>query len=305
MKKTALKKNRLPDWFKQDIPDVEILTKLRSLKRQRINTVCLEANCPNWSRCLSANSLAFMILGSRCTRDCRFCAVDKSGKEFLGLDEEEPYRILKIVKELRLKFVIITSVTRDDLADGGAGQFARIINLIHDYYRDIKIEVLIPDFLGLPLSQVVQARPDVLAHNLETVPRLYPQIRSQACYKRSLEVLSESKKLDSKIITKSSLLLGMSEKEEEVIGVMDDLLKVGCDILVLGQYLAPSSQHFPVEEYVTCEQFQKYEEIGLAMGFKAVLASPLARTSYRAEEVYNRVKRIAYRKSEKNPFFFS
>ncbi|MFH1338866.1 MAG: lipoyl synthase [Candidatus Omnitrophota bacterium] len=294
MKRTALKKNRLPDWFKQDIPDAEILAKLRSLKKQGVNTVCLEANCPNWSRCLGANSLAFMLLGSRCTRDCRFCAVDKSGKESLGLDGREPYRILETVKELRLRFVIITSVSRDDLADKGAGQFAETINLIHNYDRDIKIEVLIPDFLGPPLSQVVQTHPDVLAHNLETVPRLYPRIRSQASYERSLGVLAESKKLDSEIITKSSLLLGMTEEEEEVVGVMDDLARIGCDILVLGQYLAPSPSHYPVEEYVTCEQFRRYEEIGLTLGFKSVISSPLARTSYRAEEAYNRVKRIAF-----------
>lgn len=291
MKKIALKKNRLPDWFKQDVPDAKNLAKFRSLKEQGINTVCLEANCPNWLRCLATNNLTFMILGNRCTRNCRFCSIEKYKGRPLSLDSQEPYRILRIVKDFRIRYVIITSVSRDDLADCGAGQFARTINLIRDYDKDIKIEILIPDFLGPALVQIVGARPDVLAHNVETVPRLFPEIRSKACYRRSLEVVAESKRLAPNLITKSSLLLGMSEKEEEVLGVMGDLLQAGCEVLVLGQYLAPSSSHYPVKEYVTLKQFKRYEQIGKALGFRAVLASPLARTSYRAEEVYNRVKK--------------
>ena len=290
MKKISSRKGRLPEWLRQDIPARQTLARFRSLKEQGVNTVCLEAKCPNWSRCLRANTLAFMILGNCCTRSCQFCAVEKSGKKPLPLDKAEPYRILKIIKEFQLNFVIITSVTRDDLADQGVGQFARTINLIRNYKRDIKIEVLIPDLLGFAISQVVRTRPNVLAHNLETVPRLYPIIRRGAVYQRSLQVLGRAKRLNPNLITKSSLLLGMGERQEEVIQVMQDLFKVNCDILVLGQYLAPSSRHYPVKEFIPLGKFQRYKDVGLSLGFRAVLASPLARTSYKAEEVYNCVK---------------
>ncbi|MFH1678718.1 MAG: lipoyl synthase [Candidatus Omnitrophota bacterium] len=294
MIKTALRKNRLPEWFRQGIPDARILAKFRALKKQEINTVCFEARCPNWSRCLSQNTLTFMILGNRCTRSCRFCAVEKPDKILPPPDKEEANRILNAIRDLQLKFVIITSVTREDLDDGGAGQFVSIIKAIRNHKKDIKIEVLIPDFSGEALSSIVQSGPDVLAHNLETVPRLYPKIRIGASYSRSLQVLAESKKINTHLITKSSLLLGMSEEEEEVRKVMDDLSRAGCDILVLCQYLSPTPGHYPVKEYITKEQFLKYEETGLAMGFKAVLASPLARTSYQAQEIYNSVQRLAY-----------
>ncbi|MBU0548928.1 MAG: lipoyl synthase, partial [Candidatus Omnitrophica bacterium] len=228
----------------------------------------------------------------RCTRSCRFCAVRKPKIRPAPPDKKEPYKILQAVKELGIKFVIITSVTRDDLRDSGAGQFARTIRIIRNYKKDIRVEVLIPDLLGSYLKQVVKECPDVLAHNLETVPRLYRRIRKESRYSRSLEVLAESKIINPKLITKSSLLLGMSEREKEVIEVMHDLAGVGCDILVLGQYLAPSLRHYPVKEYITAKQFERYKNIGLQMGFKAVLASPLARTSYKAYEVYNSVQCI-------------
>jgi len=291
MKKIVLK-NRLPEWLRQDIPDAQAQAILRSLKKQRVNTVCLEARCPNWARCFTKGRLAFMILGSQCSRHCSFCAVGKSQNKTLTLDKEEPYRIVKAIKELRLDFIIITSVSRDDLSDAGAGQFARTISLIREFKSDIKIEVLIPDFLGIPLSQIVSAHPDVLAHNLETVPRLYPRIRPEASYKRSLQVLRQTKELSPHLITKSSLLLGMGEEEQEVNSVMEDLRKVNCDILVLGQYLAPSSRHYPVKEFITIEQFQRYREIARGFGFKAVLASPLARTSYQAQGVFNSVSHL-------------
>ncbi len=232
-----------------------------------------------------------MILGNCCTRKCLFCAVEKSREKSLSLDKQEPYRILKVVKNLGLNFVIITSVTRDDLDDYGAEQFTRTISLIRNYKPGIIIEVLIPDFLEFGLSQVAAARPDVLAHNLETVPRLYRRIRREANYQRSLQVLAQTKKLAPNLITKSSLLLGMGEREEEVVWVMDDLRRVGCDILVLGQYLAPTPKHYPVKEFVPIEQFQRYKDMALSSGFRAVLASPLARTSYQAQEVFNSLKR--------------
>ncbi|MFH1578196.1 MAG: lipoyl synthase [Candidatus Omnitrophota bacterium] len=290
MKKTALKRNQLPDWFRQNIPDAKSLAEFRSLKKQGVNTVCREARCPNWPYCISRKTLTFMILGDRCTRNCRFCAVRKQKTEIPPLDKDEPYRILKIIKEFQLNYVIITSVSRDDLDDCGANQFIRTISLIRDYNKDIKIEVLIPDFIGSVLQGVVGAKPDVLAHNLETVPRLYPRMRKEASYSRSLRVIAESKELDPDLITKSSLLLGMSEKKEEVFGVMDDLLGVGCDILVLGQYLSPGLGQSPVREYIALEQFQEYQDAGLKKGFRQVLAFPLARTSYQAQEIYQQLK---------------
>ena len=293
MRKIASRKNRLPEWLRQNIPDRQILKKLDSLRKQGINTVCLEARCPNWSRCLKANTLAFIILGRCCTRNCQFCAVEKLKGKPPPLDKEEPYRILKLIKELQLNFVIITSVTRDDLSDQGSGQFSQTIYLIRNYKRDIGIELLIPDFRGVALVRVVAAQPDVLAHNLETVPRLYLKIRRQARYQRSLRVLAEAKKLNPNLITKSSLLLGMGEKAGEVIQVMEDLLSVGCDMLVLGQYLAPTPRHYPVKEFIPLEQFQSYRATALNLGFKVVVSWPLARTSYQAPEAYYRLKRIA------------
>jgi lipoic acid synthetase len=285
---------RLPVWFRQNIPDANVLAIFNYLKRRRVNTVCQQARCPNWSRCISRGNIAFMILGNYCTRSCLFCAVEKSQNKSLPLDEQEPYRLLQIIKDLRMNYAIITSVTRDDLPDFGAGQFVRIINLIREYNEEIKIEVLIPEFLGLNLTQVVLAEPDVLAHNVETVPNLYPKIRKQACYQRSLNILSQAKRINPCLITKSSLLLGMGEKESEVIGVMYDLVEAGCDILVLGQYLAPGPIHYPVQEFISIKQFKRYKDRAVNIGFREVVASPLARTSYQAEKVFNSVKRRAY-----------
>jgi len=298
MEKIASKKARFPRWLRQEIPDALSLTKFLALKNQGVNTVCLEARCPNWFRCLNQGSLAFMVLGKYCTRNCQFCAVEKSSTRRLLLDRDEPERILKVIKELKLNFVIITSVTRDDLDDGGSEQFAQTIRLIRNYKKDIKIEVLIPDFLGLPLRKVISSQPDILAHNLETVPRLYPLLRKEANYQRSLSVLKQAKKFSNSLITKSSLLLGMGETEKEVIQVMKDLYKVNCDVLILGQYLAPTRRHYPVREFITPEQFKRYKDIGLRLRLRAVLSSPLARTSYKAEEVYNSLKKIDKKKCD-------
>ncbi|MGD9015625.1 MAG: lipoyl synthase [Candidatus Omnitrophota bacterium] len=290
MKKITSRRDEFPEWFRQDIPSVQALAKFRSFKQQGVNTVCLEARCPNWASCLKKGTLAFMILGNRCTRNCSFCAVEQSREKPLPLDRQEPYRILEIIKEWRLNFVIITSVTRDDLNDYGAGQFVRTINFIHDYKSDIRIEILIPDFKGAYLRKVVETRPDVLAHNLETVPRLYPMIRPEANYQRSLKVIAQARKLASDLITKSSLLLGMGEEEKEVIQVMRDLRRAGCDVLVLGQYLSPTPQHYPVKDFISLEQFQRYKHKAYRLGFEAILASPLARTSYQAAQIYDRLK---------------
>jgi len=280
--------NRLPAWFKQDIPNTGALARMRLLSQFNIHTICQEAKCPNVSDCFHNLRFTFMILGDTCTRNCRFCAVRKSGRvSNLRMDLDEPYRIARVVRELGFNYVVITSVTRDDLSDGGAGQFAQTIELIHGIDRKIKIEALIPDFSDniTSLKTVVAARPSILAHNLETVKRLYSVVRPQANYAVSLEILSQSKKFNPALFTKSSLMLGLGETEGEVIETMQDLIESQCDILTLGQYLAPSEEHYPVQEFISIEQFKKYEELGLALGFKAVLSGPKVRSSYRAEEV--------------------
>jgi lipoic acid synthetase len=229
-----------------------------------------------------------MILGDICTRSCGFCGVNKTGTQVLTLKEDEPKRISQIVKLLGLEYVIITSVTRDDLADGGAAHFAKCIELIYDISRNIKVEVLIPDFQGkiASLKCVLDASPQVLAHNIETVRRLYKDLRPQAHYRLSLEILKKTKELQPAITTKSSIILGLGEAEGEVITALEDLRENQCDILTLGQYLAPSLNHYPVKEFISIEQFQKYYEIGMALGFKAVLSGPLIRSSYNAEDIY-------------------
>jgi len=287
-------KNRLPTWFKQDIPDCQVRGRMQMLSEFKINTVCCQARCPNLSFCFKNLKFTFMILGNICTRNCRFCAVAQSKKNTLSLDENEPYRISQIVKILKLKFVVITSVTRDDLSDGGAAQFVKTIELIHGIDKDIKIEVLIPDFSGniRSLETVIDARPSILAHNMETVRRLYKTLRPKAHYQISLDILGKIKEINPLLITKSSLILGVGETEEEIIYTMKDLRSNQCDILTLGQYLAPSESHYPVKEFISIEQFQRYRRIGLKLGFKAVLSGPKVRSSYHAEEVLGELEYV-------------
>jgi lipoic acid synthetase len=280
--------NRLPPWFRQKAPSVETLQRARLLSSLRVHTVCQKALCPNLDSCFNNLRLTFMILGDTCTRDCRFCAVAKLDNSNLELDLQEPKRIAAAVRGLALSYVVITSVTRDDLADGGSGIFAQTIEAIRTLDKRIKIEVLIPDFKGsaASLKCVVDAGPDVIAHNIETVSRLYQEIRPKADYRLSLAVLSLIKKMKGKVITKSSVMLGLGEKEEEVLSVMQELRQNRCDILILGQYLAPSKEHYPVKEFISKEKFARYKESALALGFKAVLSGPLVRSSYQAEEIY-------------------
>ncbi|MFH0826780.1 MAG: lipoyl synthase [Candidatus Omnitrophota bacterium] len=263
------------------------------LSQLGVATVCRQAQCPNIARCFLEGQATFMILGSTCTRQCRFCAVDKSDTRALSVDEGEPLRIREAVRLLNLSYVVITSVARDDLPDAGASSFARTIEAVRSLNKDIKIEVLIPDFQGkaLSLKRVLDAGPDVLAHNLETVERLYADVRPQANYRLSLRLLRQAKETYPGILTKSSLMLGLGETKEELIAALQDLQKCGCDILTLGQYLAPSKKHHPVQEFISKEQFKEYEEMALSLGFKAVLAGSLVRSSYRAEEVYHSVLR--------------
>ena len=286
--------NRLPAWFKQDIPDATVRGRMQLLSEFKVNTVCCEARCPNLSFCFKNLKFTFMILGNICTRNCRFCGVAQSEKKTLSLDENEPYRISQIAKILNLKFVLITSVTRDDLTDGGAAQFVKTIELIHSIDKNIKIEVLIPDFSGniASLKTVIDARPSILAHNIETVNRLYKTLRPKANYQTSLDMLKKSKEINPLLITKSSLILGLEESEEEIIYTMEDLRYNQCDILTLGQYLAPSQRHYPVKEFISIEQFQRYRHIGLKLGFKAVLSGPKVRSSYHAEEVLGELEYV-------------
>jgi len=282
------KNDRLPSWFRQEIPDDKTLSLRHLFSASAVNTVCQEAGCPNLGRCFKEGKVAFMILGGSCTRNCRFCGVDKTETDVLTLNKDEPERISQIVKLLGLKYAVITSVTRDDLPDGGAGHFAKCIALIRALNSGIKVEVLIPDFQGklASLKCVLDSGPQVLAHNIETVSRLYKDLRPQADYRLSLGILDKAKELQPSITTKSSIMLGLGETEVEVTSSMEDLREKRCDILTLGQYLAPSPSHYPVREFIDIGQFRKYREIGIALGFKAVLSGPLVRSSYNAEDIY-------------------
>lgn len=284
----------LPLWFKQEIPDSFVLNRAKCISGLNVHTVCQEARCPNAGYCYKHNKITFMVLGNTCTRNCRFCAVAKvNGDKSLALDNDEPRRIAEAVKEFNLDYVVITSVTRDDLSDGGAGIFAESVKLIRGINKNIKIELLIPDFRGgySNLGIILSSSPDLIAHNIETVKNLYAYLRPEASYEISLRVLKLIKNTKSHIITKSSLMLGLGEREDEVVEAMNDLRYNECDILTLGQYLSPSPEHYPVREFVSIEQFKKYEEIGAALGFRKVVSGPLVRSSYKAEDIF---KEVAY-----------
>ena len=227
-----------------------------------------------------------MILGDTCTRHCTFCGVRKGRPQ--KPDPQEPQHIVEAISALKLSYVVVTSVTRDDLPDGGAAHFAGAIRAIHDYNRAIAVEVLIPDFGGSrsALETILSARPDVLNHNLETVPRLYPQVRPQAEYRRSLEVLSTGSLLDGNLLTKSGIMLGLGESQQEVIELMTDLREAGCDVLTIGQYLPPSRKHRELVRYISPEEFVEYQNIGKDMGFASVFSGPLVRSSFHAAESY-------------------
>jgi lipoic acid synthetase len=251
-----------------------------------LHTVCESAYCPNRPDCFSRGTAAFMILGDTCTRHCTFCGVRKGRPQ--DPDPQEPQHIVDAISALKLSYVVVTSVTRDDLPDGGAAHFAHTIRAIHDYCRAIAVEVLIPDFNGSrsALETVVSAQPAVLNHNVETVPRLYPDVRPQAQYRRSLEVLSRSTLLNDNLLTKSGVMLGLGESKQEVIEMMTDLRQAGCDVLTIGQYLPPSRKHRELVRYVSPQEFVEYEDIGRDMGFASVFSGPLVRSSFHAAESY-------------------
>jgi len=284
-------RRRLPPWFKQKIPDPAVMHSMkRIMDGLNLHTICESARCPNIGACFSRNTATFLILGDVCTRHCTFCAVKKGTP--VPVDESEPQHLLKAVKSLGLEYVVITSVTRDDLADGGATQFVKAIELLHQQGNGVKVEVLIPDFGGSAeaLKTVIQAKPEVINHNVETVPRLYPEVRPEASYNHSLELLCEVKRMDPTIVAKSGLMLGLGETKEEVIEVMRDLREANCDLLTIGQYLRPSPSHHPVVAFISPEEFSAYEQIGRKMGLIEVAAAPLVRSSYKASELYAKVK---------------
>ena len=279
----------LPSWFKQPIPDMNKIREMKGLFRSSgLHTVCESAHCPNIGKCWGQGVATFMILGEICTRACRFCAV-KAGKA-MTVDGEEPRSVALAVQKLNLRYVVITSVARDDLDDEGAEHFAQTIAEVRKIMPQTKIEVLIPDFSNKleSLKTLVKAKPEVVSHNIETVRRLSPQIRPQADYDRSLEVLRNFKRLDPTIFTKSSFMVGLGETEEEVQEVMEDLRRADCDILTIGQYLAPTKlkRHVRVTRFVTPQEFNSYQQKGLSLGFKHVMSGPLVRSSYIAEEGY-------------------
>jgi len=284
-------RGRLPAWLKQRPPEPKTMLSMKGLlDGLSLHTICESAHCPNIGECFFKKTSTFLILGDVCTRHCTFCAVTKGVPT--PVDENEPRHLLEAVEKLGLNYIVITSVTRDDLADGGAYQFVATINLLHEDIAGAAVEVLIPDFLGSveALKAVVEACPEVINHNVETVPRLYHEVRPEADYSRSLELLLTVKRLDPKIVTKSGLMLGLGETRDEVIEVMSDLRDAGCDLLTIGQYLQPSSRHHPVVRYVPPEEFSEYEEIGRNIGLADVASAPLVRSSFRAAELYARVK---------------
>ena len=274
---------RLPSWLRARSPLAAGTGAVREiLGRYGLNTVCQSAACPNLGQCFTEGTATFMILGRQCTRNCRFCAVKPGEPE--PVDPTEPERMAGAARELGLRHVVVTSVTRDDLPDGGAGHFAACIGAIRQECPEATVEVLTPDFRGsrTAVAAVAAARPDVFNHNVETVPRLYPDVRPQAEYGRSLALLRQVKELDGLARTKSGLMVGLGEREEEVLAVLGDLRGVGCDMVTIGQYLRPSREHLPVAEYVPPERFEAMAEQARAMGFSHVAAGPLVRSSFHA-----------------------
>ena len=279
------KKKRLmkPDWFKVSY-DSEVGSIGKMMEDNSLHTVCKEANCPKRGECYKKRTVTFMIMGNKCSRNCKFCNVTNGIPT--PLDPMEPLNVAQSAKELGLKHVVITSVTRDDLADGGASHFAKTIEEIKRLNPEVTVEVLIPDLKGEDknLDIIINAKPDVINHNMETIERLYEKIRPEAIYDRSLYVLKYIKEKDPKILTKTGIMVGLGEKDEEVYKVMDDVLKVGCDIFTIGQYLQPSRKHVNVQEYVSLEKFEEYRKIGIQKGFRFIASSPLVRSSYKAAE---------------------
>ncbi len=291
-----------PSWIRTKILDTQNYFKTQEIvNRKKLNTVCQEASCPNISECWSMRHATFMIMGDTCTRSCSFCNV-KTGKPNL-LDLSEPKKIAQATKELNLKHVVITSVDRDDLDDGGANHFSNVILETRKINLNTTIEVLTPDFLrkGDSYKIVLKANPDVFNHNIETVPRLYRKVRPGSKYLSSINLLKSAKEINKKVFTKSGIMLGLGETKEEILQVMDDLLSANVDFLTIGQYLQPSVKHFPLNRYVHPDEFKAFKEIALAKGFLIVSSSPLTRSSYHADKDFAEMKKLREKQSQCHP----
>jgi lipoic acid synthetase len=293
-------RGRLPSWFTKRLPDPRQISHTTvTLKEWNLNTICESALCPNIGDCFSQKTATFLILGRVCTRDCTFCAVRKGRPE--EVDPSEAERISWAASELGLHYVVITSVTRDDLPDLGSGQFRAVIGLLKK--DGFAVEALIPDFCGerWALEKMLEASPNVVAHNVETVPRLYGQLRRSADYERSLRLLSWVKHIEPTVVTKSGLMLGLGERFDEVVQVLEDLRTAGCEIVTMGQYLPPSKSHHPVFRFVSPEEFEEYGRIAKEMGFLAVASAPLVRSSFRASDLLEASRDERRRKTGERP----
>lgn len=283
-----------PRWLLRPLPDARATAQVRRLVADlHLNTVCADAGCPNLGECWAKGTATFMILGERCTRNCGFCKVQTGRGEVV--DPLEPRRVAQAIRRLGVRHAVITSVTRDDLPDGGAGHFAATIRAVHQLNPGVSVEVLTPDFKGDPaaLRTVLEAEPEVFAHNVETVARLQRRVRPQGGFERSLQVLRKAKELRPQVLTKSSLMLGLGESAEEVRETMVAVRAQGVDFFTLGQYLRPSPEHLPVERFVPPEEFEEYRRFGLEIGFRYVAAGPLVRSSYDAAAALEAVRAAA------------
>lgn len=285
LEKNSAKPLRIPKWLRRDLPEGRTFSGTSGLIEDlHLNTVCQSAKCPNKWECFSKNVATFLIMGAICTRNCAFCNITSGDLELL--DPTEPARVAEAARRLQLKHVVITSVTRDDLPDGGAAHFAATINAVREAMPQCTIEVLIPDFKGdeAALKTVIDARPDVLNHNLETVPHLYDEIRPQADYRQSLELLANAKRMAPDMQVKSGIMVGLGENDGQIMDVLDDLAQVDCDIVTIGQYMQPTRQHPLVKRYVEPAVFDQYAEEGKKRGISRVFSAPMVRSSYNAAE---------------------
>ncbi len=277
-----------PAWLRRKLPTGADYEKIRNMiENGRLHTVCQEANCPNQFECFSAHTATFLIMGATCTRNCRFCNIDNGNPG--PLDADEPRRVAEAAARMELRYVVVTSVTRDDLPDGGAAHFAATIGALKTAIADVRVEVLIPDFQGRrdALQTVLAARPDVLNHNVETVRRLYPDVRPEADYDRSLELLSRVETLAPSIPAKSGIMLGLGETEPEIGQVIHDILQTGCRMLTIGQYLQPTADHLPVVAFIPPEEFERWRQFALQIGFDKVASGPFVRSSYHAGSMFD------------------
>jgi lipoic acid synthetase len=286
----AAPRPRLPEWARKSRTDFESLNRVkRGLRLLNLHTVCESARCPNIHECFHRGAATFLILGERCTRGCGFCAVPKGNpdKHDMRLDAAEPANVARMAAEMNLRYVVITSVNRDDLEDGGSRHFAATVRKVRRALPQARVEVLTPDFCGDhdAVARVLDAGPHVFNHNVETVPRLYRRVRPQADYRQSLEVLAFARRYSESVLTKSGFMLGLGETEEEVRALLRDLRTAGVDVATIGQYLQPTRRNLPVAAFIEPEQFEAYREYGLALGFRMVFSGPLVRSSYMAEAV--------------------